>query len=105
MEKILELLPILIAFCEKHGKNYSPFLFGILLGCIIGALVIWFTTRRNDKSHKELVAAKDETIQNLRLIVHERLKTIKVEKKDKAFFKKVIRFFYLSDEIRNKKSK
>lgn len=79
---------------DSGFQRNSDLIFGILFGLFIAwiyhrTLGLYFL----QKTHKNLIEAKDETIHALSLLVEDRLNQIKVEKESDQLFKKIKRNF------------
>lgn len=67
---------------------------GIIIGMIMSSLYNRFVgERKMVKSYEEVIKSKAEHIDTLNRVIHDKLKLIQVEKKDKLFFNKLINYF------------
>lgn len=79
---------------DSGFQRNSDLIFGILFGLFIAwiyhrTLGLYFL----QKTHKNLIEAKEETIRALSILVEDRLNQIKVEKESDQLFKKIKRNF------------
>jgi len=75
---------------DKFGIYFATFVVGI----VAGILLKQFVTDRGYKLQVEArIKDKDEYIQSLKQIVHERAKGIVVDAKSEGYFKKLVKFF------------
>lgn len=79
----------------KHAlNNYGLVIAIFVLGVILGFLFKKYLADRDYKKQIELrFADKDKMINDLRVLVLEKLTKVEVEKKDKSFFNKLKKFF------------
>ena len=80
--------------CEYGFKTYKDIIFGIIIGLVFGwAYHLLIGNRALEKSYKNIIEAKDETINAYKALVLERLEKVQVEKHHEAFYKKIKAFF------------
>lgn len=74
---------------QNHGSAFAIFTIGLVVGI---AVKQWLIDNNYRNSIKERLSDKDQTINDLKQIIHERVVKIKVDQ-DKSFYKRVIRYF------------
>ncbi|MDH5825756.1 hypothetical protein [Sphingobacterium faecium] len=84
---------LIMQVLDKFGIFFATFVVGIIAGILLKQFI-------TDRGYRLQVDArikdKDEYIQSLKQIVHERAKGITVDTKSEGYFKKMIKFFKTS---------
>lgn len=74
---------------QSYGFVFAIFTIGLVVGIAIKQFLIDINYK---KTVKDRLADKDQTINDLKQIVHERVVKIKVDQ-DKSFYKRVVGYF------------
>ncbi len=75
-------------------NNYATFAAGILLGLFLaGIYQRFFGNSIIRKCYQDTIRDKEDTIDDYKELISERLKNVIVEPKDKGFFKRLKKFF------------
>lgn len=79
----------------KFGfQYYKHFLFGLFTGLFIAWCYHRFLGYRSlKKSYERVIESKQETIDSLKMIVHERISKMEVQVKDKSWFIRLKKHF------------
>jgi hypothetical protein len=85
----------LIKVLDDYGIIFATFVTGIIAGMLIKQHI---TDRRYYKSIEQRLLDKDKQIDDLKIIVHDRLKSVSIEKKDKNYFRRIMKFFTVTSK-------
>lgn len=79
---------------EEAFNEYGIVIASIVIGIVLGwQLKFLLSDRKYYKQIKIRLSEKDNRIAQLNFIVHERLNKVTVKEEDKAFFKKMKKYF------------
>ena len=65
----------------------------IVMGTILALYNRFISTRHLRKAYQQVVDSKQEQIDTLYVIINQRLDNVRVEKKDREFMKRLMKFF------------
>lgn len=84
----------LMKIVSDEFSEQASLISGIIIGMIVSSLYNKFIGERKlTKSYDNVIKSKDEHIESLKKAIYDKLKLVQVDKKDKSFFDKLLRYF------------